>query len=479
MNYTAPLPDSYNSTIINALEQTYDYAAKKIDSVIKSVKAVASSAELNIGIPSAACLSDATSVIYFAHVEIPRQSTSSFVLPDFVKTLQKTATVGLEYLTQGFETFFNIFSALEIFLLYPKTMENIHERAEANASGDENKILRANFNAVALTTDWLKAPAAIVAFLILCGVAIPAIAVTAISVIAAAGVFFLAAKVFVAYTNRIDTSNLLNELKLTRHRVFLDEYYTALIERTDDDEEKVDLGKLRDGVHGLSLAETTAAKKEIKRSIETLEDSDGKKAIYKNSLKSANQHFIKLLNEMIAQNPKIVGAHFRVELPKADDEEVELSTCSGGEWKAPKGNFFEKLSLPQIQSDDQKLQKAVHCLKMRLEDKLLSDESEMILGSFGLVAAGLGVVSTAGIAIAPLIATVAVLLGVPKIALLVEEHYFRKPEFIAAMERITAAPSDLDPEVEDDEDLGDDLSVSFSNSQIDCLNESSEDDSLI
>lgn len=455
MIFIAPLPNSYNNLIIDVI----DCGVEKIHSFIDKISSVVNSTEFSIGTSSLDCISKATSIAYFTHVEITKQLAAfeqSSEFPDFVKTLQKTATVALEFITKWLGVVSTVISVYSVTCLYDKTMANIKERREANASGDWNRILRANFNAVALTTDYLKVPAVILSALVLCGVAIPAIILTATAVIAAVGAYFAAAHVFVSYSQHNDTLDLLNELKLSRHRIFLDEYYTALIKESEDDEKKAELSQLRNGVHVLSLAETTSAKKEIKRSIE---ESDEKRAVYDNSLKSANQHFINLLSAKIALDSKIIEEHFRVSLPKTDDEDVELSTCNRGEWEEQKApNFFEKLSSHNFQSDEQKLQKAVKCLKIRLEDKLLSDESEMILGSFALVATTLGVVSAAGIAIAPIVATVGLILGVPKVALMLEEHYFRKPEFIAAMEKLTATAPDL--EEEDDEDsIGDNLPV--------------------
>lgn len=439
LNYTAPLPLMTFTSVQNTLGDAYDCTKKKISSLVESVTAITGSTKFKLAIASIEGIGNVISIAKFSYETLDKDSK------------RYNASVVFKYLQTGFEVITSVFSVVEVCNLYFKTMENIKERADANISGDANKIWLADLKAVALTSEFLKSPLAILGFITLCGVILPAVVVTAAAVIAAVGALFLSSNTLMTWNSYTETSNLLDELKLERHRVFLNMHYTALIDNLDDGEEKAKLTALRDRASTVSLAETTAAKKEIKRGIEGNND---KKVIYDECLKASNKHFITLLNAKIENNPKLVKDHFCVETPKEDDDEIELSTYKGGIWKNSKEkNIFQKLVSPEVQSDETKLKNAVKCLKMRLEDKLLVDQGDMTLGTFGLVSAGLGIVLACGVF--PLLASIAVTVGlillVPKVALLVEEEYFRKPGFIAAMERITASP-----EIETDDDSEED-----------------------
>ncbi|MBA3236813.1 MAG: hypothetical protein H0T62_00495 [Parachlamydiaceae bacterium] len=494
MNYTAPIPlglfpDFDSTQIQNTLEEVYDEAKKKVVNVINTVSSVANSVEFQLGIASIEGAVHITSLVQHAdevlsnQFEYYRRSGMLNLLSiiedtPILTTIHKTISVALQYLKVGLEFLTSSISSVLIFYsIFSKTQENIEDRKSAKLSGDKNKILVADLNAVSLTSDYLKFPHVVLGFLVLCGAAIPAIVLMATGVIAAVGAFFLAANVFITNNKHTITTNLLDELKLERHKAFLSAYYTTLIDNDENEEKKAELSKRRDEVDNLSLADSTALKEEISLINQSLEDSDERKIIFHNSLKTANQHFINLLNKKIAKDATLVKEQFAVPLEESSGEEIELSTRTDGSWTNKPENLFEKLSLPEFQSDDKKLQQAVKILKIRLEDRILAEKGDLILGSFGLATTVMAFVLALGVfpLIAPIAIAVGVILLAPKIALVIEEEYDRKPKFLAAMEKLTVTSSELEVEVgdldvldglsEDDlSDLSDELSPIISES---------------
>lgn len=222
-----------------------------------------------------------------------------------------------------------------------------------------------------------------------------------------------------------ETKALLNKLKIFSYRAFIKQSQRQL--------------KLPYKLPALNKLTSP----QLKKIVDTIKHEQAK-AGHTNSLIEAKhagrKAFINNLNRLIKTNPKLIKRQFKVTFQKCGypGDEAEPTNSK---------NFFMRMALNYVQNDQERTNKIVKTLKLRLGDKIFSQKYSLVYGSVGLIpssmesAIALSAIFASnfaiGITLSPVAAAFTGSLAIAKIFIIFYNNH-RKHGFIESMEHYTA-----------------------------------------
>lgn len=218
--------------------------------------------------------------------------------------------------------------------LFFESRNNIIEREKAKLSGDNEKIMNADMNAVSLAGKYCNAPTTIKDFLTVCKIPFSTFFSLATSALEGVSLIFSTVEIVQSGFQMRSTAKLIENLKYTGHLAFLNAYKAS----NQPDSAQVSFNEL--------------SPQKIKNQVKAIKGRLSNQPDLLKGLKHiSNQAFIQAVSQKAKDDPESLEMHFKI--------------------RAKHFNVIEKLALPENQNKD--LTSAVGLIKKRLEQKTHSD----------------------------------------------------------------------------------------------------------